>query len=121
MRALLMVVGSLAVCVSAAAQATSLKDFWQSRPADAPRFTSTKSMGALEMCLGMEMSEFAGAPNVLHGDHETILTSIYGPYQNVPAGGFHLIDQGTRREVVLGALKTGGITNKLTAVAQRCI
>lgn len=114
------IVGALALISAAAANATSLKDFWETRPADAPRLMSSKTLGQLEMCLGIEMSEMSGVPHVLHGTGETLLTSIVGMYQSTPLGGYRLIDRGQKREIIVGALKAGGTTNKLLLIAQRC-
>lgn len=111
---------ALALFASTAAEATSMKDFWQSRP-EGPRFTSAKSSLALEMCLGMEMSELAGAPNVLHGERETVLTSIAGAYQSIPVVGVRILEQGTSRQLVVGALQKAGWTNKISAAVQRCM
>jgi hypothetical protein len=111
----------LAVLAASAAQATSIKDFWQSRPIDSPRFNSGKSLGALEMCLGMEMSEQTGPPSVLHGEHEVILSAVLGLYQNVVGYGYRVTDRGTSREVMVGALKSGKSTEQASAIAQRCI
>jgi hypothetical protein len=91
---------ALASCllIAAAAQATSLKDFWASRRADAPRFQSTKTALALEMCLGMDISEKIGVPAVLHGENETIITGMSGGIANQPMGGFRIVDHGASRE-----------------------
>lgn len=105
------------------ADATSLKDFWQSREADAPRFESTKSVGALEMCLGMEMSEVGGPPSVLHGEREVILTSMaagaFGATN--PIYGFRVVDHGAARSVIVGAVHSGGWRDRASALAQRCL
>jgi hypothetical protein len=102
------------------AQATSIKEFWQTRPADSPRFQTSKSSLALEMCLGMDMSELAGPPIVFHGEAEVVLTSLQGANGN-PTLGVRITDHGASREVIVGALQTGGWTNKITAAVQRCI
>lgn len=78
-------------------------------------------MPALEMCLGMEMSELHGPPIVLHGEGETILTLVAFGFNPAPEGGFHIVDHGASREVIIGALQTGNMTGRLSAVAQRCI
>lgn len=117
------IVLAVALCASTASQATSLRDFWQSRPADSPRLTSTKSMGALEMCLGMAMSENGGPPSVLHGDGEIVLTSVavgvFGATN--PVYGFRVVDHGSSREIVVGAVQTGGWTDKAARYAQGCV
>lgn len=106
---------------SSAAQAKSIQDFWRSRPADAPRYQSSKSLLALEMCLGMEMSEKMGLPVVLHGEGETVITAVTGGLAQVPIGGVRIIDRGTGREVLVGATQAGGWTNKIGAMIQLCI
>lgn len=110
-----------ALMAPSAAQSTSLKDFWDSRPADAPHFQSAKSSAALEMCLGMELSEKAGLPLVLHGERETIITSIVPGLAPAPLGGTRIVDHGASREIIVGALKMGGWTDKISAIVQRCI
>lgn len=112
-----------ALCASIAARATSIKDFWQSRAPDSPRLQSTKTMGALEMCLGMTMSENGGPPSVLHGDGEIIMTSmatgVWG--MTAPIYGFHIVDRGSVREIIVGAVQSGGWTNKAVHYAQGCL
>lgn len=109
------------LCVSIPAHATSIKEFWQSRPADSPRFSSTKSIAGLEMCLGMEMSDYVGAPHILHGEGETVITLIAGSMLQMPVGGVRVVDHGTSRELIVGALQSGGWTNKVTNAIRRCI
>jgi hypothetical protein len=107
---------------SSAADATSLKDFWSTRPPDDPHFESKKSSLALEECIALELSEKLGVPNVIHGERETLVTAmIQGPFSQAPQGGARIVDRGASREVFVGALHTGGMRDKLSALVQSCI
>src|SRR6476469_9453788 len=101
---------------SSGADATSLKDFWSTRPADDPHYQSVKSSLALEECLALEISEKIAVPNVIHGEHETIVTGMSGGIAMQPMGGARIVDRGTSREVFVGALHTGGLRDKLSAL-----
>ena len=104
-----------------AAGATSLKSFWDTRPADAPHFQSTKSSAALEMCLGMELSSYGVPPYVLNGEGEKLITVISSNgFSQTPVAGVRIIDHGTSREIIVGALQTGGWTNRISGAVQRC-
>jgi hypothetical protein len=104
------------------AQATSLKDFWSTRPTDDPHFESVKSRLGLEECIALELSEQLGVPSVIHGERETLVTAMaQGPFSQAPIGGARIVDNDASREVFVGALHTGGMRNKLSALVQRCI
>jgi hypothetical protein len=103
------------------ADATSLKDFWSTRPPDDPHFESKKSSLALEECLAFEISEKIGVPTIIHGEREAIITGMSGGIANQPMGGVRIIDKGAEREVLVGAIHTGGWRDKLSALMQRCI
>lgn len=107
---------------STTAAATSLKDFWASRPADDPHFPSSKSMGALEECLALEISEKAGMPFIIHGEHQTTITGVMmSGYVQMPVGGSRIVDHGSSREIFVGAIHTGGWRNKISALVQQCV
>lgn len=111
-----------ALAISTSIKATSLRDFWASRAADDPHLQSAKSMNALEMCLGLAMSETGGPPSVLHGDGEVLMTSLaaglYG--MTKPIYGYRITDRGQYRDVAIGALHAGGWRNEAVKIAQSC-
>jgi hypothetical protein len=107
--------------LSSATGATSLKDFWSTRPADDPHFQSAKSSLALEECFALEISEKMGVPNIIHGEHETIITGMSGGIADQPLGGVRIVDNGASREVRVGAVHAGGLRDKLSVLVQRCI
>lgn len=116
------------ICVAAlmasatVASATSLKDFWSTRPADDPHFESKKSSLALEECIALELSEKLGVPSIIHGDRETLVTAMaQGPFSQAPLGGARIVDHEASREVFVGALHTGGMREKLSSLVQSCI
>ena len=110
---------AVGLLTSSISHATSLKDFWQSRSPDAPRFESPKTLANLEMCIGMELSEDLGMPVVLHGESETIITSVTGGIATVPLGGVRITDHGSSRDVFVGA--KSGLTDKVSKAVQRCV
>ena len=111
------------LCVlSGPAASTSLKDFWSTRPPDDPHFESKKSSLALEECIALELSEQLGFPSIIHGERETLVTAMaQGPFSQAPVGGARIVEHDASREVFVGALHTGGLRDKLSALVQRCI
>jgi hypothetical protein len=107
--------------LASVADATSLKDFWSTRPADDPHFQSSKSSLALEECIALALSEKIGVPNIIHGERETIITGMSGGIADQPMGGARIVDSGVSREVFVGAVHTGGLRDKLSALVRRCI
>lgn len=117
-----MILFAAALAISSGTQAESLKDFWQSRPADDPRFPSAKSSLALEECIALEVSENVGVPTIIHGERETLVTGmVIGPYLSRPIAGARIVDHGASREIFVGALHSGGWRDKVSALVQRCI
>ena len=95
-----------------AATADSIKEFW-AKTADREHFQTAKSSLALEMCIGMEMSDWLGPPGVLHGEGQTIIT-VPGPI-----GGARILDHGTSREVIVGAKPAW--KGRMADAVRRCI
>lgn len=119
MRKAILFAGLLAI--GSVATATSLKDFWSTRPPDDPHFQSPKSSLALEECIALEVSEHVGIPNIIHGDGETLIAGmVTGPMER-PIAGARIVDHGTYREVFVAALHSGGWRDKTSALLQRCI
>lgn len=107
---------------SGAATGTNLKQFWSTRTDNAPHLQSIKSSADLEMCLGLELSRFGSPPSVLDGDGEKLITLISSNgWTQTPVGGVRIIDHGTSRELIVGALHTGGWTRRISRAAQRCV
>lgn len=118
MRKAILLVVSLGFGSSATA---SVKDFWSTRPADDPHFQSAKSSLALEECIALEISEKVAVPNIIHGEHETLITGVSGGIAEIPIAGARIVDHGTSREIFVGAVHSGGWRDKISALVQRCI
>ena len=119
MRKMILLAALLAL--GSGADATSLKDFWSSRAADDPHFQSAKSSLALEECIALELSEKVGVPNIIHGDGETLITALTPGLVAQPVDGARIVQQGTSRDVFVGALHTGGWRSRVSTLVQRCI
>jgi len=109
------------IAAGSAAGATSLKDFWSTRPPDDPHFQSSRSSLALEECIALEVSENVGIPNIIHGDGETLIAGMVTGLIERPMAGARIVDHGTSREVFVAALHSGGWRDKASALVQRCI
>ncbi len=101
--------------------ATSLKDFWSTRSPDDPHFHSQKSSLALEECIALEVSEKVGVPNIIHGDRETLITGLTPGLVVQPIGGARIVDNGSAREIFVGAVHSGGWRDKVSMIVQGCI
>jgi hypothetical protein len=87
----------LALVTASSAGAESMKDFWTQR-SPAATFTSSKSVLALEYCLGLAGSE-DGTAIALHGENVT-LVSITIPSSIISTiMGFRITDKGDQRLV----------------------
>ena len=113
-----LIIAALPIIIPTPAHSDSIKDFW-AQTAVAEHLQSAKSSLALELCIGMEMSEQVGAPNVLHGEAETVLTSIAGVYQNYPIAGARIIDHGSSREIAIAARK--GTEKRMDEAVRACV
>lgn len=107
--------------IASNAGATSLKDFWSTRPPDDPHFQSSKSSLALEECIALEVSENVGPPNIIHGEGETLIAGMATGMVERPIAGARIVDHGNSREVLVAALHSGGWRDKVSALVQHCI
>jgi len=110
-----LIIAALPIIIPTPAHSDSIKDFW-AQTAVAEHLQSAKSSLALELCIGMEMSEQVGAPNVLHGEGDTVLTSIAGVY---PIAGARIVDRGASREVAIAARK--GTEKRMDEAVRACV
>jgi hypothetical protein len=107
------------VATSSGARADSVKELW-SRTADREHFQTAKSSLALEMCRGMEMSDWVGPPHVLHGEGETLVTLVgLGGALPTPIGGARILDHGTSREVVVSSKPAW--KNRMADAVRKCV
>jgi len=109
-----------AFALAGSADVTSLKDFWSTRAPDDPHFQSARSSLALEECIALEISEKVAVPNIIHGEHETIITGVTAGFSPVPIAGARIVDRGSSREILIGAVHSGGWREKVSAVAKGC-
>ena len=104
--------------VSCAASAQSLRDFWSHRAPDAI-YSSNKSAQALEMCVGLELTEY-GSVVVLHGEGVT-LVSAHSLVDTLI--GVRITDRGQKRELALAARGSIGSAwlKRGTRIIKNCV